>query len=344
MRLLYIITFLTLISCNHNKLITYDDYLIDKGIYQKIIQMNLCKSKLNASKNIKTIDFIHKFNNHYSTSCDGNLDLLKTDINIDIINVLDQMMTRDQESRENFELILYDSNINWYSDNLNNLSVIDKHNFNLLFDSIVGKADKKNQKVFDSLIRSEEQWIGSNYIPRKIGYPKLDVLVGHWSTNLFEKYTLMAYESAMRNEEYWSRVISMVGYSFKYPINDKMKSIYPFRFSEFNSENLDTKSGLTNIEFDFISKQLRNYNLKEELLQQNFDSIIVDEILKNHQANDNSDLSIIIRSSVENQKNRRQLLLQTKEKLINLGVSKDKITLNTEIYPDKTYLLYYEIK
>jgi|GEM_PF-5926670 len=337
MRISYILIVLCviLISCVQNNTTSYQDYLNDKSIMKKIEAVESCPEKLELFKKIKSLDYQYKFQLHYQKDCGDDFVTFELKNDENLLDIMDDMMVRDQTAREDFNSFVYNHNIE------------DRFRYAEVFDSMVGKVDRYNEKIFDSLIDNRKEWVGAEYIPRKPGYPKLSVMIGHWSEKHYQKYTLMAFDNARNNKEYWQTVISTVGFSFKYPVNieevfeNEEYPLYPFRFSEIYQGRLKG-SNLTQIEFDYLAKLLDPMKSIRELQDEGVPEAIVEELKK--QINDKKK-NIVLSSSLDDRKKREKLIDQAEDKLLQLGVEKEQIEkdYSRARVSNKEFKLYYKI-
>lgn len=331
----YIVIILCVIitSCTQKNTSSYKDYITDQAIMKKIDSAESCSEKLALFKKIRTLDYKYKFQHYYQRDCDPNFAAFKLKKNEGLLDILDDMMVNDQTARENFDDFIYTHHIN------------ERTKYLHVFDSMVGKVDRRNQKTFDSIISHRGEWIGAEYIPQKPGYPKLAVMIGHWPEKYFQKYTLMAYKNAKINKEYWHTVEDLVAFSFKYSVNNEeelkkgIHNFYPFRFSEIHRGVLKN-SGITQIEFNYLVEQLDPMLTIKKLQDKGISESIIEDFKKQI---DQNKKTILLSSSLSDQKHRKQLINQAEEKLLELGAKNEQIKKDYTQMDNKNFKLYYKI-
>ncbi len=295
-------------SSDSNK-ITFKDYLQEKELFSRMSDLD-CDSVLLLSKKIRSVDFEANIS-RLLADCNYNIErslVIKNDEKLLI--KLGGILNDDQNARAEFDA--YKANnpgrdyeidsVGWYA--------------------LVHKVDSINAIKLTSVVDDLGEWPGAKYIERSIGNPKLEVLVGHFPDEAYTKYSKMAFESASQGEEYWSRVYSMVGFSYTNPIIKEfyLNSAYivPFRFQEFDKSNQiiydETKIGY--LELYIIAKW-------------------------NGQS---SSGNVIILSSIDDEEQRKALVLQTKQLLIQQGIEESNLQVDFEKYKGhEDFKLFYQI-
>ncbi len=289
--------------------ITFKDYLQEKELLRRMSDLD-CDSVLLLSKKIRSVDFEVNIS-RLLADCNYNIERALT-INNDekLIIKLGEIFHDDQNARAEFD-----------SYKAGNPGLDYEKDF-VAWDSLVSGVDSINVVKLSTIVDDLGEWPGAKYIERSVGNPKLEVLVGHFPDEAYTKYSKMAFESAMKGEEYWSRAYGMVGYSYTNPLIKVfyLNSAYivPFRFQEFDDSNQiihdETKIGY--VELYTISR----WN------------------------GENSSGKVLIFSSINDEEQRKALLSQTKQLLIQQGVEESKIQLDFEKYNgNNDFKLFYQI-
>lgn len=322
-KILLILIVVVLLSCkneNHkSNYLSFIDYKEDFKIINSLKPELDCEI-INATFNeIKTIDGKERLVDLYGDKCNLNFDF-QTKNNSDLYNKLHDLLEKDQHVRQEFNYVMDSLNLN-FSENkdISELLMTRKH----YWDSIVKKTDSINLLKFSIMIDSVGEWIGAEYFKRKHDTPKIGILVGHFPEEYYRKYTEMAYQSAIEGKEYWSRIILLIGFSKKYPIEDMeyfmdKKKIVPFRFTEYSKNEIIEDSGLSILEFSSLANSQITFGNQQKA-------------------------SYKLTSSIETLESRKNLLEQAKRILIKYGWDENLIILdyNQEKYED--YKLYYQI-
>ncbi|AXG71509.1 hypothetical protein KORDIASMS9_03766 [Kordia sp. SMS9] len=298
--------------------ISYMDYKRDLQLIKNHNYATDCAIVNDLYSTVKSIDAKEKLIQLHGDQCNLHWENFESSLNSEtVVGKLDQIMHRDQESRNRFTEIIYSKNLG--STEAKKIGLRKS-----LWDSIVKPIDSLNLVEFQHLIDSLGEWPGKYYIKQTPGNPKLSIIVSHMPTNEYKKYTIMALKSAQNGKEYWHRVDNMFNLSFRHNLEDldliiNQRYIIPFIFTEYTSKDqIDMNAELTKIEFDKIIQNKDLETLEHPVLT--------------------------LFCSVQDAKKRHALLEQSKSLLINVGYDESKIQLINSEFPHNEYRLYYEIK
>lgn len=326
MRILRTVFIILIASCNSNhhniNTSSFDDYIKDKELVKKVDEYTDCDSIQIVFNQLKTLDGMMKVK-YYLDNCNILHHLPEPDDNSEVVNKFYDIQEDDQIVRDNFNIIMDSIQDSGYmAENFNSYYKMRK----FYYDSIIAKQDSINLLKFNKIIDSLDEWPGAYFISYTYGNPKLPVLVGHMPERYYKKYTLMAYESAAKNKEYWKRVKGLINFSKKYFIEDttyfsQNRFVNPLMFIEIKDDyTVDENSDLTKLELS---------------------SIISTRFL----TDDNSPIYYKLSSSIQNDGNRKNLLDNAKdffERHIDTLQQKEFI-IDYQREKHDTYKLYYEI-